>query len=1130
MPSLIVNGLPTRVQHHRAAWTQSTCILVLLVVVLSGFLGTPSDSRAQSLSAIPPMTATAISAGDSHTCVIVQGGGVRCWGNNFWGQLGDGTTTDRSAPVDVVGLTSGVISLDASNNFTCAVTASGGVKCWGWNNEGQLGNGTTTDSSVPVDVIGLNATATAVATSAFSACALLTSGGVRCWGQGDFIGDLTPVDVSGLTSGVRAIAGGFGHSCAVLNGGGAKCWGWNLDGQVGDGTVVEKYVPVDVVGLTSGVQALTANGEYYTTYGRSGHTCALTVAGGVKCWGWNEAGQLGDGTERSKSTPVNVIGLTSGVHAISAGNRSTCALLDNNEVKCWGSGVLAPTPTTISGLPADLTAIAAGSYHWCVLRQNGSVMCWGSNYFGQLGDGTTEKRTGPVEVVRLGIPTYRITGRVSDRTGRGLVGVTVATNTGLSTTTAADGTYTLTGVVSGTYTLTPIKSGYTFTPATLSVTVAGGDLSGQDFVGVEKPSIVVLVHGWQGVNRDVATWKNFECRTSLTTGYTKDTESPPGWGKLGTLLTQSGYRVYVASWTTRPGYSMTAEDAATQCLSPSIRSVADQDRNGKVILIAHSMGGLVSRAYIEDTHLYQHNVERLITLGTPHTGVNIQTLLKFKSLLNPATAALTIAYCVIDPGTCQLGSDQALLFNMRHQPNTPVIYNFVAGVGGPWWLGFLNDTEGRNDGIVGYRSATGYQYQRIGGFLFSIDLSVEMVHIPQANRGYTNAAHINMFGTSYFDHQESLNCVSRYLDIPNQSHDCSSQVLASLNQNTTQQPVAYTPSSTGILHTGNTLTTTLDLDGSSTDVMLGWDRGTLSMTLTTPDGVVINGTNIGQIVPGASYKEPANASDMALVSYHLPTTTAGRWTATIAATTVVTDTNYTLFAATQSPLQIAVAAPTSVGSGQSLAITTTISESTTLIDGATVVASLPRESGAQQVTLSRTAAGIYTGQLIAPTSVGPHILTVTANGGTGKPFARQVDQMVTVRASGVQRQGAATVTPIDRNGNGRYEALQMTTAYTVTTAGDYIALATLQDASGRSIATTRTTATWATGTQTLRVTFDGGTIATAGVNGPYHVIVQIIAADNQHLVADEQPLIAGLNYQASSFEFLSWVYLPLIRR
>ena len=243
----------------------------------------------QPLSLVPLDGVAAIAAGDDHTCALTASGGVKCWGTNWSGQLGDGTTDDRLTPVDVSGLSSGVTAIAASRYHTCALTVSGGVMCWG---AGPLGDGTTDARLIPVDVSGLSSGVTAIAAGGNHTCALTASGGVKCWGENAFgqLGDgtidarLTPVDVSGLSSGVTAIAAGVSHTCALTVSGGVKCWGENGDGQLGNGTDYSRLTPVDVSGLSSGVVDIAAGWR---------HTCALTASGGVKCWGSNDYGQLG---------------------------------------------------------------------------------------------------------------------------------------------------------------------------------------------------------------------------------------------------------------------------------------------------------------------------------------------------------------------------------------------------------------------------------------------------------------------------------------------------------------------------------------------------------------------------------------------------------------------------------------------------------------------------------------------------------------------------------------------------------------------------------------------------------------------------------------------------------------------
>ena len=280
-------------------------------------------------------SASAVSVGQSHTCALTTVGGLECWGRNNLGQLGDGATTDSTAPVGVVGLTSGVAAVSAGGSHTCALTTAGGLKCWGGNFVGQLGDGTTTTRLTPVDVTGLTSGVAAVSTGRDLSCALTTAGGLKCWGDNFYgeLGDgttttrLTPVDVTGLTSGVASVSAGLEHVCAVTTSGGLKCWGLNDFGQLGDGTATDRTTPVDVVGLTSGVAAVST--------GRK-HSCAVTTVGGLKCWGFGGSGQLGDGTFTDRTEPVNVSGLTSGVAAVSAGGFHTCALTTAGGLKCWG--------------------------------------------------------------------------------------------------------------------------------------------------------------------------------------------------------------------------------------------------------------------------------------------------------------------------------------------------------------------------------------------------------------------------------------------------------------------------------------------------------------------------------------------------------------------------------------------------------------------------------------------------------------------------------------------------------------------------------------------------------------------------------------------------------------------------
>ena len=350
----------------------------------------------------------AISAGNDYTCALTTEGRVTCWGTNGIGELGNDTTGDHPKPVDVSILGSQILTISAGSSHTCAVTREGSAICWGWNASGQLGDGTMALQSGPEKVSGLKLRVGTITAGGMHTCALTEQGSVTCWGDnssaqlgnGTMQNQPLPVELNELSSGIQAISAGHGHTCALTTEGSVTCWGNNSSGQLGNGTTRDRYTPVGVGGLSSGVQAIVSRGAE--------HTCALTVAGGVMCWGNNESGQLGDGTTTNRYTPADVVGLNSGVQAISAGTTHTCALTLTGEVVCWGGneyGQLGDgittnhlTPVKVGGLSSDVQAISAGYAHTCALTAAGGVKCWGANPAGQLGDGTPISRYTPGDV------------------------------------------------------------------------------------------------------------------------------------------------------------------------------------------------------------------------------------------------------------------------------------------------------------------------------------------------------------------------------------------------------------------------------------------------------------------------------------------------------------------------------------------------------------------------------------------------------------------------------------------------------------------------------------------------------------------------------------------------------------
>jgi alpha-tubulin suppressor-like RCC1 family protein len=355
--------------------------------------------------------AVSVAAGRSHTCAVTVSGGVKCWGKNEHGELGNGTWADSSVPVEVTGLSSGVKSVAAGWGHTCALTASGGVKCWGYNKNGELGDGANETLNRPADVRGLQSGVTFLEAADDHTCAVLADGTVKCWGFNDYgqLGDGTsedrnvPVKVEGLYGTIVGVAAGWGHTCALSSSGGVKCWGNNHYGQLGVQAGKENiHTPVTVSGMAYGATAISADG---------GQTCVITDKGAVMCWGNNKYGQLGDGTAEIRMLPVTVAGLTFAPAAVISGWNHSCALRENGDMACWGwnyYGQLGNGFRTTSTRPVNSGALmygvreaALGWAHTCIVTEFGGVQCWGLNEFGQLGDGTTEDTYRPVDVIGL---------------------------------------------------------------------------------------------------------------------------------------------------------------------------------------------------------------------------------------------------------------------------------------------------------------------------------------------------------------------------------------------------------------------------------------------------------------------------------------------------------------------------------------------------------------------------------------------------------------------------------------------------------------------------------------------------------------------------------------------------------
>ncbi|MBL8951085.1 MAG: hypothetical protein JNK82_09930 [Myxococcaceae bacterium] len=346
----------------------------------------------------------AVTTGATHACALLEGGSVRCWGAP--GLVGDGTRSLRVEAVEVKGLSAGVLSLSAGLAHTCELSTSGHVKCWGQNARGELGLGDDLPRLEPVAIPELLEGVSQICAGASHSCALKSSGAVFCWGANDYaqLGVVSPasapspVQVPALSAGIRHIAAGAAHTCAVTIEGEVHCWGSNAHGELGNGvpSPTPSAAPVRVEGLNDKAMMVVA--------GRS-HTCALTPAGAVWCWGQNELGALGDDTSIDRALPVQPLGLPGPAVSMSAGAGGTCAVLTSGDAWCWGnnangqlgdgSRIHRARPVPVATLERDARFVSYGEGFSCGATKTLRAMCWGKNDVGQLGDGTDAPRETP---------------------------------------------------------------------------------------------------------------------------------------------------------------------------------------------------------------------------------------------------------------------------------------------------------------------------------------------------------------------------------------------------------------------------------------------------------------------------------------------------------------------------------------------------------------------------------------------------------------------------------------------------------------------------------------------------------------------------------------------------------------
>ena len=340
----------------------------------------------------PVVLASQFSSGYYHACAVASDSKLYCWGRNHKGQLGNGSTVDSSKPVAVN--TTGVLAgktikqISSGAYHTCVIASDDKVYCWGENSDGRLGNNSTANSSVPV-----------------------------------------AVNMSGVLAGktIKQISSGHYHTCAVASDDKVYCWGSNEDGGLGNGSASVSPVPVAV--NTTGV--LAGKTIKYLSAGPAYHTCAIASDDKVYCWGKNKNGELGNGTIIDSNVPVavNMSGVLAGktIKQMSVGSYNTCVIASDDKVYCWGGnghGQVGNNSTTDSSIPVAVNTtgvlagktikqISVGHYRACVIDSDDKMYCWGNNMGGALGNGSTANSHVPVSVNMSGVLAGKIIRRIS---------------------------------------------------------------------------------------------------------------------------------------------------------------------------------------------------------------------------------------------------------------------------------------------------------------------------------------------------------------------------------------------------------------------------------------------------------------------------------------------------------------------------------------------------------------------------------------------------------------------------------------------------------------------------------------------------------------------------------------------
>lgn len=715
--------------------------------------------------------------------------------------------------------------------------------------------------------------------------------------------------------------------------------------------------------------------------------------------------------------------------------------------------------------------------------------------------------------------TYSIFGTVKTESGIPIPNVTISTNTGQSVTTGSDGNYAITGLITGTYTIAAANERFQFVPSSQVVNVPPSQYT-VNFTGIPVKKAVILVQGFQGLGNI-----QYDCYADGIAHYDDGNqnfeENSPDIGNIADWLTEAGFDVWSSHLSTGPDYTASLRSNA-QCLRNQIEQVRDFSIGGKVILIAHSMGGLVSRAYLEDPSLYENDVETLITLGTPHLGTPYGVLTKLNDLLNfrgNLTCDNQIALCEFTEGISE--------FNRDYSSRAPGVEYYLVGGDLSFWDA---NEKGKLINLI------------IGG---PDDATIPTYSATHLNYGVTQSlvtseAHNDGVGNhSYFKPEagDALSFAYYYCILPviqGNPYGCQ-HTVASVVEPETLPPTelnTFSPVIRGTLLPNQEVIKTVYLDTQSYAIFTGgWASTPVTFTLTSPTGQVIDPTYVAAHPELVNFDPADPSSTYQGATYTVFDAEPGTWILKLASGNLSTsDTGFTILTGFNSDIVLQAGMDKRwYMPNTSATITATLSGSPTNVSIDAVI--LRSDGVSETVSLSPIGSGLYQGLYSVPDVPGYAEVSIRANGtvGDGSPIEREALQIYQISPQSILLTNSYHDIP--KPGLSHYEGITITVGVNVVLSSTFGLSADLVDSQGNFVAHSLSIKNLATGATTIQLFFEGSDIFASQKNGPY-TLTNLLLTDKSGatlVVAEESDVYLTSPYTYSDFGSLN-IYLPIVVR